>query len=159
MVICCKGRVNRGLNYSVYLGVVVVVSWGGVRPSPLGTLANIWPIVPAPDDRWWWRWSSRWNENWQGKPKYWEKTCPSATLSTTNLTWPGLGSNPSCRGGKPATNRLSYGTALYLEVRHLRNYRTLLPFFTLSAFSFVINNLKNLDDGMPFIIPSPERPY
>jgi hypothetical protein len=41
------------------------------------------PIVPAPIDRWW-LWSSGWNENWQGKPKYWEKTCPSATLSTTN---------------------------------------------------------------------------
>jgi hypothetical protein len=40
--------------------------------------ANIWPIVPVPDDRWWVR-SSRWNENWQGKPKYSEKTCPSAT--------------------------------------------------------------------------------
>jgi hypothetical protein len=24
-----------------------------------------------------------WNENWQGKPKYSEKTYPSATLSTT----------------------------------------------------------------------------
>jgi hypothetical protein len=45
-----------------------------------------------------------------GKPKYSEKTCPSAALSTTN---------PTCcpdahrdrRGGKTATNRLSYGTA------------------------------------------------
>jgi hypothetical protein len=27
-----------------------LVSWGGVRLSPLGTSANIWPIVPAPDD-------------------------------------------------------------------------------------------------------------
>jgi hypothetical protein len=27
----------------------------------------------------------------QGKPKYSEKTCPSATLSTTNPTWPDLG--------------------------------------------------------------------
>jgi hypothetical protein len=69
-----------------------------------------WPIVPAPDDRWW-LWSNRWNVNWQGKPKYLEKTCPSATLSTTNPTWPDLGSNPGRRGGKPASNRLSYGTA------------------------------------------------
>jgi hypothetical protein len=28
-------------------------------------------------------WSNWWNENWQGKPKYSEKTYPSATLSTT----------------------------------------------------------------------------
>jgi hypothetical protein len=28
-------------------------------------------------------WSNWWNEDWQGKPKYSEKTYPSATLSTT----------------------------------------------------------------------------
>jgi hypothetical protein len=82
----------------------------GVRLSPLGTSATNWPIVPAPDDRWW-VWSSRWNDNLQGKPMYSEKTCPSATLSSTNPTWPDPGSNPGRRGGKPATNRLSYGTA------------------------------------------------
>jgi hypothetical protein len=32
-------------------------------------------------------WNTRWNENWQEKPKYSEKTCPSATLSTINATW------------------------------------------------------------------------
>jgi hypothetical protein len=47
---------------------VVLVSWGGVKLSPLDTSATIWPILPAPDDGWW-VWSSRWNE-WQGKPKY-----------------------------------------------------------------------------------------
>jgi hypothetical protein len=41
------------------------------------------------DDRWWWWWCL-WNEYLQRKPKYSEKTCPSATSSTTNkhnLTW------------------------------------------------------------------------
>jgi hypothetical protein len=57
-------------------------------------------------------WSNWWNEDWQGKPKYSEKTCPSATLSITNPTWPDPGSNPGRRGGKPATNRLSYGAAV-----------------------------------------------
>jgi hypothetical protein len=47
---------------------------------------HCWPIVPAPDDRWWWLWRNWWNKDWQGKPKYSEKTCPSATLSTTNPT-------------------------------------------------------------------------
>jgi hypothetical protein len=47
----------------------------------------------------------------QGKPKYSEKTSPSAALSTTNPTWPGLGSNPDRRSRKPASNHLSYGTA------------------------------------------------
>jgi hypothetical protein len=40
-----------------------------------------------------------------GEPKYSEKTCPSATLSTTNPTWPDLGSNPGRRGGKRAMER------------------------------------------------------
>jgi hypothetical protein len=74
-------------------------------------VGHCWPIVTAPDDRWWRLWSSWWNEDWQGIPKYSEKTYPSATLSTTNPIWPDLGSNPGRRGGKPATNRLSYGTA------------------------------------------------
>jgi hypothetical protein len=61
---------------------------------------------------WLWWWTIWWNEDWQGKPKYSEKTCPIATLSTTNPTWPDPGSNPGNRGGKPATNRLSYGSTI-----------------------------------------------
>jgi hypothetical protein len=52
-----------------------------------------WPLIGLlylPGSLWWWRiW---WNEDWQGKPKYSEKTRPSATLSTTNPTWPDPGS-------------------------------------------------------------------
>jgi hypothetical protein len=56
-----------------------------------------------------------WNEDWQGKPKYSEKACTSAALTTTNPTWlhPGLNLDRG-RGGKPATNRLSYGAAYLL---------------------------------------------
>jgi hypothetical protein len=43
------------------------------------------------------------------EPKYAEKTCPSATLSTTNPTL----LDPDRRGGKPVTNRLSYGSASF----------------------------------------------
>jgi hypothetical protein len=57
-----------------------------------------------------WGWRTWWNE-WQGKPKYSEKTCPDATLSTTNPTWPDPGLKPRRRGGKPATNHFSYGAA------------------------------------------------
>jgi hypothetical protein len=46
-----------------------------------------------------------------------EKTYLSATLSTTNPTWLDLGLNPGRRGGKPATNRLSYGVA-HVQVLH-----------------------------------------
>jgi hypothetical protein len=60
---------------------------------------------------WFWRCRIWRNKDWQGKPKYSEKTYPSATLSTTNPTWPDRGSNPGRRGEKPPTNRLSYGAA------------------------------------------------
>jgi hypothetical protein len=58
---------------------------------------------------WRWLWRSRWNVDWQGKPKFSEKTCPSATfVHQQNPIWPDPGLNPGRRGGKPATNRLSY---------------------------------------------------
>jgi hypothetical protein len=72
---------------------------------------HFWPIVQAPGDRRGWLWRNWWNEDWQGKPKYSEKTYPSASLSTTNPTWPDPGSNPGRRSGKPVTNRLNYGAA------------------------------------------------
>jgi hypothetical protein len=59
--------------------------------------------------RWLWWWRNCWNDR-QGKPKYSDKTCSSAALPTTNPTCC-LGANPDRRGGKPTTNRLSYGTA------------------------------------------------
>jgi hypothetical protein len=90
-----------------------------MRLNPLGTAATVWPTVPAPDDRLW-LWSNQWNPNWQGKPRYSEKTFPSAILSTTNSTWPDLSSNPGRCGGKLATNRLSYGTAF--PVRYYFKY-------------------------------------
>jgi hypothetical protein len=56
-------------------------------------------------------WSNRWNENWQGKPKYSEKTCPSATLPTKSPH--GL-TRARTRAAKweAGDNRLSYGTAI-----------------------------------------------
>jgi hypothetical protein len=39
---------------------------------------------------------------------------PSATLSTTNPTWIDSGANPGLRSERPATNRLSHGTATNL---------------------------------------------
>jgi hypothetical protein len=46
------------------------------------------------------------------------KTCPNATLSTTNPTWIDPGSNPDLRGERPATNRLSHGTASIVMLSH-----------------------------------------
>jgi hypothetical protein len=69
----------------------------------------------------WWRWAvfyqvlqlmeHQWNETDRGKPITRRKTCPSATLSTTNFTWTDPGSNPGLCGERPATNRLSHGTS------------------------------------------------
>ena len=51
----------------------------------------------------------RWNKNYGGKPKYsGEKP---VSVPTTNPTWTDPGSNPGLRGERPATNRLSHGTA------------------------------------------------
>jgi hypothetical protein len=69
--------------------------------GPLGTAATNWSIMPE------------WNDDWQGKPKYSEKTYPSAALSTTNPTC-SPDANPGRRGWKSATNRLSYGRAYAL---------------------------------------------
>jgi hypothetical protein len=41
-----------------------------------------------------------------------KRTCPNATLSTTNPTWIEPGANPGLRVERPATNDLSHGTAL-----------------------------------------------
>jgi hypothetical protein len=109
-----------------------IASGAGLSPLYCG---NFWPIVPAPDDRWGWLWSNWWKEDWQGKPKYSEKTCLSATLSTTNPTWTDPGSNPGRRGGNPATNRLSYGAAPYQSKIHLSPTWTISKRFCSVQFS------------------------
>jgi hypothetical protein len=58
---------------------------GGVQTGSTRHVGHWMAYWTCPGWLWWWRiW---WNENWQGKPKYSENTCPSATLSTTNPTW------------------------------------------------------------------------
>jgi hypothetical protein len=111
--------------------------------STFGYCGHYWPIVLAPDDRWWWLWRNWWNEDWQRKPKYSEKTCPSAILSTTNPTWLDTGLNPGRRGGKPATNHLSYGAAQAIFFRVQTNLIQVLTFrsiwfrlYNISKFSF-----------------------
>jgi hypothetical protein len=54
--------------------------WGGTKS--LGTAATsglLYKPQMIDEDGFWSNW---WNNDWQGKPKYSEKTCPSATLST-----------------------------------------------------------------------------
>ena len=62
------------------------------------------------------------------KPKYSEKICPSATLSTSNLTCTGLESRSGLFGERPTTNRLRHGkapvkTKIYLNyIQRFRSY-------------------------------------
>jgi hypothetical protein len=102
-----------------------------------GYCGHYWPIVPAPDDRWWWLWRNWWNEDWPGKQKYSEKTCPSVILSTTNPTWLDPVLNPGRCGGKPATNRLSYGAAFHSVLLWLR-IRKAFILFLLNCYSFFV---------------------
>jgi hypothetical protein len=126
--------------------------WMRVRLSPLGTSATNWPIVSAPDDRWWWMWSSRWNEIWQGKPKYSEKTCTSATLSTRNPTWPDLASNPDRLCGTPATNHLSYGTASFCPLLAFDRHGILITSCIIHFSWWSISQVGIFSDPLLFIM-------
>jgi hypothetical protein len=52
-----------------------------------------------------------WNDIFAGETEVLGENLPSATLFTTNPTWIDPGANPGLRGERPATNRLSHGTA------------------------------------------------
>jgi hypothetical protein len=73
----------------------------------LWTAVTNGPTVHPPGDTYggpWWNGSDREN----GRTR---RNCPSATLSTTFLTWTDLGANQGLRGERPATYGLSHGTA------------------------------------------------
>jgi hypothetical protein len=84
--------------------LLICIVWSGVLTGSTRHVSHLLAYCSCPG--WLWGWRIWWNE-WQGKPKYSEKTCPVATLSTTNPTWPDPGLNPGRRGGKPVTNRFS----------------------------------------------------
>jgi hypothetical protein len=84
--------------------------------GPRGAEAITWPIVPVPGDC----------EDgevggmkccWQGKPKYSEKTCPDAILSTTNPTCQTRARTRAAAGGSQRLTAFSYGEALLISVR------------------------------------------
>jgi hypothetical protein len=88
--------------------LICMVGEGEVQTGSTWHVGHLLAYCTCPG--WLWGWRIWWNE-WQRNPKYSEKTCPGATSSTTNPTWPDPGLNPGRRGGKPATNRFSYGAA------------------------------------------------
>jgi hypothetical protein len=105
-----SSRRHTALFFFSLIRIVV----GGVQTRSTRVVGRLLSYYACPG--WLWRWRIWWNEDWQGKPMYSEKTCPSATLSTINPTWPDPDANPDRRCGKPATNRLSYDLLLCLLV-------------------------------------------
>jgi hypothetical protein len=117
-------RSKLGTPFKFFL---IGIVGGGVQLGPLVTEATNRPVVPAPGDYD----DGELGGIWQWKPKYSEKTCLSAALSTTNSTcYPDA--NPGCRGGKPATNRLSYGTA-WEPLEYKSSWTNLLDIFLIKS--------------------------
>jgi hypothetical protein len=78
--------------------------WG--RWSPYWVHSALQPLlVYCTCPGWLWGWKSLWNERvWQERPKYSEKTCPDATLSTTNPT---CQTRPRTRAATMGSQRLT----------------------------------------------------
>jgi hypothetical protein len=92
--------------------------WGGSDPRVDAYLMLAYYAFPRWYDFGEWRWNDILTvENRRTR----RKTCPSATLSTTNPTWIDRGANPGLRGETLATNYLSHGTAQansYVRIQH-----------------------------------------
>jgi hypothetical protein len=75
---------------------------GGVQFGPLGTVATNWPIVPTPGD---------YNDGEIGGTIVGRRSLPQCHFIHHKPHMLCPDANPGRRGGKPATNRLSYVTA------------------------------------------------
>jgi hypothetical protein len=112
---------------------------GWVRPSRGCLLTLAYYTFP----RWYEFGERRWNDILTGENRRTRrKTCPSATLSTTNPTWNDPGANPNLRGKSPATNDLSHGTAIYLLCCYqvITSRQCDLLYFSISALSLIVFN-------------------
>jgi hypothetical protein len=89
--------------------LIQLVRGGGVELGPLGTSATNWLIVPAPG----WRMENLVEWLLAGETEVLGENLPQcrSVYHKSYVIWPGA--NLGHLGGKPATNRLSYGTARY----------------------------------------------
>jgi hypothetical protein len=92
------------------MGLLFIIILSGVGLSPLGTAANTdlfyQPRMIDDGDC-----GAIGGMQLAGETEVLGENLPQCHLSTTNPTLSDPGSNQGRRGGKPATNRLSYGTA------------------------------------------------
>jgi hypothetical protein len=95
----------------VWLDVFFLFEYWGVSPYWVhSALRPLLPYCTCPG--WLWGWRSWWNTRfWQGKLKYSEKNLPRRHFVNHKSHLPNPGATPGHRGGKPATNRFSYGAA------------------------------------------------
>jgi hypothetical protein len=110
---------------------------------------HFWPVVPAPDDRWGWLWRNWRNEDWQGKPKYSEKTCPSATLSTIN---PNLTRPRDRTRSAPVGSQQITAWAMARPRRYKITYYLITPYYILEAkLTFHLFDKWSLKPNMPHV--------
>jgi hypothetical protein len=78
----------RSMGQSLCSCTFFFSNWHSGAWSPTGSTRHVGhQLVYFTYPGWLWGWRIWWNDDWQGKPKYSEKTCPIATLSTTNPKW------------------------------------------------------------------------
>jgi hypothetical protein len=92
-------------------GTAIFFSWKWGVSDPSVDACLYASILRIP--RWYKFGERRWNDILTGENRRTRrKTCPSATLSTTNPTWIDPGANLGLHGDRLATNDLSHGTAV-----------------------------------------------
>jgi hypothetical protein len=95
----------------------------------------------------------QWDEDWQGKPKYSEKTCPSATLSTTksHMTRPGLEPRAAAVGSQRLTAwAMTRPFSALVDVQNTWSNTATPPYVFMTCFViWVESNLILLDFSFP----------
>jgi hypothetical protein len=117
-VVACRRRVSVMLLACIY-ATAMASEWQACRSAGLGMGWGLYgigaPMVPLST-----RMESRWNNIGRREPKDWA----TATVSTKNPAWSGLGSSPGLRRVRLAIIRVSYGMTVEFSLLFLR-YRRL----------------------------------
>jgi hypothetical protein len=111
----CKERTKKTQMHFIIMTSTLqfTIIWISVFPPTEGAVRGcLLTLAYYAFPRWYEFEERRWNDILTGENRRTRrKTCPSATLSTTNPAWIEPGANPGLRGERPASNDLSHGTA------------------------------------------------